>query len=76
MPRILVVSDTEPPQVCMNEQVTNDLIDDHFVAEQIIERLAWSLADAERIENPTGPPATITHLPRRSGVEPYGELTG
>jgi len=53
MPRMLVM--TEPAEqaraeVMLSEHVaTGDIASDHFAA-QLVERIAWALADAERLE--------------------------
>jgi len=61
MPRMLVT--TESPdrsgrQVLLDEHVaTSDLASQHFAA-QLVERLGWALADAERVES--HPARTLT----------------
>jgi len=53
MPRMLVM--TEPAEqahaeVMLSEHVaTGDIASDHFAA-QLVERIAWALADAEQLE--------------------------
>jgi hypothetical protein len=53
MPHILITSDTgvqSREQVLLRERVTtNDLASGHF-ADQLIERVAWALLDAEEVD--------------------------
>ena len=53
MPRMLVITesaDQVPTEVMLNEHLaTGDLASDHFAA-QLVERIAWALADAEQAE--------------------------
>jgi hypothetical protein len=53
MPRIIVV--TEPrhgeeqdERVVFDEDVTRALLDDSYASSQIVERMAWALADLEQ----------------------------
>ena len=54
MPRMLVITesaDQVPTEVMLNEHLaTGDLASDHFAA-QLVERIAWALADAEQAEH-------------------------
>ena len=54
MPRMLVITesaDQVPTEVMLNEHLaTDDLASDHFAA-QLVERIAWALADAEQAEH-------------------------
>ena len=54
MPRMLVMTesaDQVPAQVMLSEHLaTADLASDHFAA-QLVERIAWALADAEQAEH-------------------------
>jgi hypothetical protein len=53
LPRMLVMTesaDQVPAEVMLNEHLaTGDLASDHFAA-QLVERIAWALADAEQAE--------------------------
>jgi hypothetical protein len=61
MPRMLVTTesaDRSGRQVMLDEHVaTSDLASQHFAA-QLVERLGWALADAERAES--GPARALT----------------
>jgi hypothetical protein len=54
MPRIIVVakdprhSEEEDERIVFDEDVTRALLDDSYASRQIMERMAWALADAER----------------------------
>jgi len=54
MPRMLVTTDSPDRSgghVMLDEHVaTSDLASQHFAA-QLVERLGWALADAERVES-------------------------
>lgn len=51
MPRIIVTTDpidrTEQPPVLLDERVNSLHLSDGHSAEQLIERLAWAVTDAE-----------------------------
>ena len=53
MPRMLVITEPAeqaPAEVMLSEHVaTGDVASDHFAA-QLVERIAWALADAEKAE--------------------------
>jgi len=53
VPRMLVMTesaDQAPVEVMLNEHLApSDLASDHFAA-QLVERIAWALADAEQAE--------------------------
>jgi hypothetical protein len=55
MPRIIVVTDprhgqTQDERIVFDEDVTRALLDDKYASRQIVERMAWALADLERTE--------------------------
>jgi hypothetical protein len=61
MPRIIIVADrgkrsTTAP-VFFDEDVTLNLLEDAHASEQILERMAWALSDAERVESIARPAA-------------------
>ena len=53
MPRMLIMTEPAeqaPAEVMLSEHVaTGDIASDHFAA-QLVERIAWALADAEKAE--------------------------
>ena len=53
MPRMLIMTEPAeqaPAEVMLSEHVaTGDVASDHFAA-QLVERIAWALADAEKAE--------------------------
>ena len=53
MPRMLIMTEPAeqaPAEVMLSEHVaTGDVASDHFAA-QLVERIAWALADAEQAE--------------------------
>jgi hypothetical protein len=50
MPRVLVVADGPEREVVMEEWVDPEHIDTRHSASQLIERLAWGVEDAARVE--------------------------
>jgi hypothetical protein len=61
MPRIIIVanggkSPSKAP-VVFDESVTLNLLEDAHASEQILERMAWALGDAERVESIARPAA-------------------
>jgi hypothetical protein len=57
MPRIIVVADprhrqTQDELVVFDEDVTRALLDDTYASKQIVERMAWALADFDELERP------------------------
>ena len=54
MPRMLIMTEPAeqaPAEVMLSEHVaTGDVASDHFAA-QLVERIAWALADAEEAEH-------------------------
>jgi len=53
MPRIIVVAEPrhghkQDERIVFDEDVTRALLDDKYASEQIVERMAWALADLER----------------------------
>jgi hypothetical protein len=66
MPRVLVTTDNSARQILMDEQVDAAHLDTEYSAEQLIERLAWSLCDAAQAE---------TDLKSALGPRAYREVT-
>ena len=50
MASIIVVADTDASGFLFKERVSAPLLDDAHFSWQLIERMAWALADAERAE--------------------------
>ena len=50
MPRVLVTTDDRNHAILLDEQIVPDRLGDGDEAEQLIERLAWSIDDAARAE--------------------------
>ena len=50
MPRILVTTDDRHHAIVLDEQVDPDRLGDGHAAEELIERVAWSIDDAGRAE--------------------------
>lgn len=74
MPSIIVVADTDgghAPALQLKERVSAPLLRDAHFSAQLIERIAWALADAEEAErgrrrrsarrNPIRPPLAVDH---------------
>jgi hypothetical protein len=54
MPRVLVVADDPDHEVIMSEHVVPDHLRSEHARGQLVERLAWSVDDAVRIERRVG----------------------
>jgi hypothetical protein len=50
MPRVLVMTDDKKREVMLDELVNPEHLGNGHSAEQLIERLAWSIEDAARVE--------------------------
>lgn len=50
MPRIVVTTDLRHPSVLLDEHVQSIHLASGHAAEQLVERLAWAIADAEEAE--------------------------
>jgi hypothetical protein len=50
MPRVLVMTDDEKREVLLDELVNPEHLGNGHSAEQLIERLAWSIEDAAEVE--------------------------
>jgi hypothetical protein len=61
MPRIIIVADggkrSSDAPVVFDEDVNLNLLEDAHASEQILERMAWALGDAEREESIARPAA-------------------
>jgi hypothetical protein len=61
MPRIIIIADgckrSNDAPVFFDENVTLNLLEDAHASEQILERMAWALGDAERVESIARPAA-------------------
>ena len=50
MPRVLVTTDDHNHAILLDESVCAERLGDGHTAEELIERVAWSIDDAERAE--------------------------
>jgi hypothetical protein len=50
MPRVMVMTDDKKREVMLDELVNPEHLGNGHSAEQLIERLAWSIEDAARVE--------------------------
>ena len=50
MPRVMVMTDDTKREVLLDELVNPEHLGSGHSAEQLIERLAWSIEDAARVE--------------------------
>jgi hypothetical protein len=50
MPRVMVMTDDEQREVLLDELVNPEHLGNGHSAEQLIERLAWSIEDAAKVE--------------------------
>jgi hypothetical protein len=50
MPRVMVMTDDKKREVMLDELVNPEHLGNGHSAEQLIERLAWSIEDAAKVE--------------------------
>ena len=54
MPRVLVMTDNDEREVLLDEMVNPEHLGNGHSADQLIERLAWSIEDAAQVEEAAG----------------------
>ena len=69
MPRILVVADDPDHEVVMSEHVVPEHLRTEHARGQLVERLAWCIDDAVRVERSLGAP-----IRRREDARSYLEV--
>jgi hypothetical protein len=79
MPRVIVTTGGPSPDpgdsVLLDERVASVHLSDRHAAEQLIERLAWAIGDAERVEAETSAVSARTRRdahPRRGASHAAG----
>jgi hypothetical protein len=52
MPRVQVLADVagREPEIMLTEHVDSEVLSDNYYAGQLVERMGWALADAEKHE--------------------------
>lgn len=74
MPRVLVVADDPEQHVVMNEWVGPEHVSDEHSAAQLIERLAWGVEDAARVERRRVRAFAPARVSQRAGASSYLDL--